>query len=159
MSTSKDISGSDKNNSAKVLAFPAGRRNVEWYNSRILAENNFRRSFQASIPSPAGNGTIILDYDRPSTAYSKLTSIAFLIQGYYFYLKDEDDCETLKAINNEIGVDGGELWVYIYQDKVEGTSAVDNKFTDFTDCSAAMNQIQMLCQFQSLFQSAMGKVI
>lgn len=131
MSTSKDISGSDKNNSDKILAFPAGRRNVEWYNSRILAENNFRRSFQSAIPSPAGNGTIILEYDRPSSAYSKLNSIAFLIQGYYFYLKDEDECQTLKAINDKIGVPNGECWAYIYQDKVEGTSAVENRFTDF----------------------------
>ena len=72
------MSTSDRNSSAHVLAFPAGRRNVQWYNSRILSEDNFRRSFQAAIPSPAGDGTIILDYARDSGQYSSLTKIAFL---------------------------------------------------------------------------------
>lgn len=127
------ISNSDRNTSANVLAFPAGRRNVQWYNSRIMSEDNFRRSFQAAIPSPAGNGTVILDYSRDSSPYSSLTKIAFLIQGYYFYLDNAED-DTLKAINDAIGEPQGEAWIYIKQAYVEGDPA-DAKapVTDFAE--------------------------
>lgn len=128
MSTNRDLSRCDKNTSARVVAFPAGRRNVEWYNSRILSDDNFRRSFQSAIPSPAGNGTVILDYSKSSS--NKLNFIAFLIQGYYFYLNNPED-PTLQHINSQLGVVNGEQWVYIYQDKVEGLEDEPRVVTDF----------------------------
>lgn len=125
-------SNSDRNTSENVLAFPAGRRNVQWYNSRILSEDNFRRSFQTAIPSPAGGGTIILDYARDSSQYSDLTKIAFLIQGYYFYLDNPED-DTLRAINAAIGEQSGECWVYIKQVYVEGDPEEFAPVTDFME--------------------------
>lgn len=126
------INNSDRNTSENVLAFPAGRRNVQWYNSRIMSEDNFRRSFQTAIPSPAGGGTIILDYARDSSQYSDLTKIAFLIQGYYIYLDNKDD-DTLKAINDAIGEPNGECWVYIKQAYVEGDFEESKPVTDFME--------------------------
>jgi len=124
------MSTSDKNTSGNVYAFPAGRRNVEWYNSRILNDDNFRRTYQASLPSPAGNGTVILGYERASGNYGKLSNISFLIQGYYFYLDKKTD-ETLKAINDKIGVKNGSCWVYIYHEKIEGVDSLIRPVTDF----------------------------
>ena len=127
------MSTSDRNSSANVLAFPAGRRNVQWYNSRILSEDNFRRTFQAAIPSPAGNGTVILDYARDDdNQYSKLTKIAFLIRGYYIYLDNPED-ETLTAINNAIGEPQGEVWDSIKQAYVEGNFEEYKPTTDFME--------------------------
>ena len=126
------ISNSDKNNSRDVLLFPAGRRNVQWYNSRILNDDNFRRSFEAAIPSPAGNGTIILDYDE--TSQGKVNNIAFLIRGYYVYLQNRTDTnnQTITAINAALdGTEGHNLWVSFKQAQIDDVASAPNPVTDF----------------------------
>lgn len=155
MSTSKDLTSSDNNLSNYVLAFPAGRRNVQWYNSRILNDDNFRRSFEAALPSPAGNGTIILDYEKKSDNV-KVKRIAFLIRGYYFMLLDDGSSNTgstIDKINSKLvagGSEGSNLWVYMYQVKVEGTATSNKPITDFYEfaCSDDSNK------FYGLFSSA-----
>ena len=154
MSTSKDISASDKNISNYIVAFPAGRRNVQWYNSRILNDDNFRRSFEAALPSPAGNGSIILDYEKKSDNV-KLKWISFLIRGYYFMLLDDSDessTSTIDKINSKLvegGSEGSNLWVYMYQVKVEGSASSNKPVTDFYEFACRDDNNQ----FYGLFSS------
>ena len=138
--SSDRLSGSDQNRSEDAIVFPAGRRNVEWYNSRILSDDNFRRSFQASIPAAVPNvksGTLILDYNL--TEAGKFSSLQLLIEGYYIYLKYHlaADSPTLKFLNQQI-TNKGDGWVYIYQDYVKGP---DNKVRNFLelDCKDESN--------------------
>ena len=146
------LDNSDINSSSSVLVFPAGRRNVEWYNSRILSDDNFRRSFQAALPAVADNipsGTLIADYEYDGSE-TKLSYIALLIGGYYVYLKKSGTYNTLKAINNALGKTGtaGECWVYLEQANVKGTGT--NVITDFKELDCEDNE----SKFRGLFHSS-----
>ena len=146
MSTSKAVKN-DYNwtNSGTIQAFPASRRNVQYYGSRIMSEDNAKRALVASIKLSAdeqvGGGTFILSHKAITEGDDKTTKdIEFFIKGYYFRLHDEnsncnDTCPPLQAIRNAIGTEGGTIYLYIYVYPVvpDSSSNVGAKFIEL-DC-------------------------
>lgn len=156
--SNQDISSSLSIDSNRIVAFPAGRRNVEWYNSRIMCDDNFRRSFQSAIPSPAGNGTIILDYERASEAPGKLSWIKFLIQGYYFYLSGGADNAALVELNSKLGVAEGKMCLYIWQQFLPGTGMEDREVYNYNEfiCKDENNKFRGLFAGENIPDGALG---
>lgn len=129
-------------NSGTVQAFPASRRNVQYYGSRIMSEENAKRGLVAAVrlstDPDVGGGTFILSHTPVSNAKTT-TDIEFFIKGYYFRLKDEnadcsDSCPPLQALRNAIGTAAGTLYLWINRDVVVAESA-DNVGAAFYELS------------------------
>ena len=140
----KAVNTNQRVKSNTVQIFPASRRNVEFYNSRISSEDNFRRAICASVEAMEDfPGTLIYDYKFVQPNQEKIYyDIEFFIRGYYIRLLDEgytssgafDNNPLLQEINTQIGANDGEVWVYFYQNEITGS---DNELIQFNEMDCA----------------------
>lgn len=128
--------------SAEIVVFPASRRNVQFYNSRIMSEDNYRRTIQAAI-NVSGNmpGTFI--YYAKTGANGKLSEkrIEFFLEGYYVRLQG-DDCAAIDAINSKLKEPGGTLWLslsqaYIAPSNGQNVDSNENFYIKFAELNCA----------------------
>lgn len=119
-------------NSSEIIIFPASRRNVQFYNSRILSEDNYRRAIQAAVSvSGYEKGTFIFKGETVVSGNKtklKDDTLEFFLGGYYVHIQGED-CQAIKAVNSQLGVEGGHLWFYIRQKDI--TNASEDNAADF----------------------------
>lgn len=114
--------------SGEIVVFPASRRNVQFYNSRIMSEDNYRRVIQAAISvSQDMRGTFI--YYGKTGNNGKLIDkrIDFFLEGYYVRLQGSN-CAAIKAIDNQLGAEGGTLWLSLQQKAVADFSETSSNF-------------------------------
>lgn len=152
-----NLDSSDKNNSSKTLVFPAGRRNVQRYNSRILSDDNFRRTYTSMIKTTGedSRGNLILGYQMDQN--NKPEWISFLMGGYYVYLSDNSTDSTLKAIRAKVGASGGLLCVWLWQDLVYPTSGgnIVTNYKEF-ECEDDGNTFKGLYHGTTIPEGAIG---
>lgn len=106
-------------NSSEIIIFPASRRNVQFYTSRIMSEDNYRRAIQAAVNvSGYEKGTFIYNGKAiPDGTKLAEDNLEFFLGGYYIRIYGSD-CEAIKAVNSKLGVSGGTLWFYIRQEEI-----------------------------------------